>query len=181
MRWIKRVLSQMHRYVIVAFVSVFFWAWIFTLVTDAPAARKVMLYADVQRMEDRALAVELETELPDGIRMVQVHPFSYAAFDTGEPDRADLWIVPESRMETLVPQLCPCAPRDADDYTANGAVYGWRLSTPGGKGVAKAYISYAADEPYYLCFLAASEHLGTWNGSPDDAAIRVAEHLMRLP
>ncbi len=181
MRWVRRVLSQLHRYVMVAFVSVFGWAWIYTLLTDAPAQSKVLLYADVTAIETKTLAIELETELPDGIRLVQVHPFSYAAFDTDEPNRSDILIVPESKIETLLPLLCPCAPRGAGDYTADGVCYGWRLCDANGAGAAASYVRYTANEPYYLCFPIASGHLGAWNGSPDDAAIAVAEHLLRLP
>ena len=34
----KGILKNWHRYLLWATVSVFLWAWIFTLITDAPAA-----------------------------------------------------------------------------------------------------------------------------------------------
>ena len=46
-----------------------------------------------------------------------------------------------------------------------------------GEGAAKSYLGYAPDTDYYLFFNVASLHLGDGDG----AALRVAEHLLKLP
>ena len=80
MRILRNIWSQLHRFVFWALISIVFWGWIFTLITDAPAARKVTLYVNTNAPRDKELVLKLEEDLPEGIRFVKVHPFSYAVF-----------------------------------------------------------------------------------------------------
>ena len=57
---LKNVLSQWYRYLLWALMSGFFWGWIFGFVTNTDAAHKVVLYANVDEMQDKALALRLE-------------------------------------------------------------------------------------------------------------------------
>ena len=41
MRFVKNVFSQLHTFILWALMSAIFWGWIFTLVTDAPAGKKI--------------------------------------------------------------------------------------------------------------------------------------------
>ena len=51
---------------------------------------------DGQVRNEAQLAARLEKELPDPVRMVQIHPFSYAMFGSAALKAADLYIVPDS-------------------------------------------------------------------------------------
>ena len=99
MRVLRAILSKLYLYILWAFLAVLICGTLFTRLTDTVPARKVTLYADVPAVSDRALAWELEKEKPEGIRMIQVHPFSYAMFDTENLLGADLYIVPEGEVE----------------------------------------------------------------------------------
>ena len=47
------------------------------------------------------LDARLEEDLPEGIRMIRVHPFSYAAFDESALLQADLYIVHQGLPRSL--------------------------------------------------------------------------------
>jgi len=182
MRLIRRILSQLHRYVMWALLSSVLWAWIFlNFVTDTVPQNKVVLYTNTASVADRALETALSASLPEGIRMVKVHSFDYAAFDIGAPNGSDLYILPASELADNLASLCPMDARGADDYRADGAVWGWRVyDAATGEGAASAYIGYA-DEDCYLCAAKNSGHLGAWNGSKDGAAIEIAQAILALP
>ena len=94
MRVLKTIFSKFYLYVLWAFFAFLICGQIFSRLGDAPAAHKVTLYADVPSMRDAALAAELERELPEGIRVVKVHPFSYAMIDDGDLLASALYIIP---------------------------------------------------------------------------------------
>ena len=52
----KGILRNLHRYVLWALVSVVFWAWVFTRVLDAPAGKKLVVYADMPDLDRAALS-----------------------------------------------------------------------------------------------------------------------------
>ena len=54
----KGIFKNLHRYLLWTVISVVFWAWIISLITNAPAGKKVILYADLDAMDrDRLSAV----------------------------------------------------------------------------------------------------------------------------
>lgn len=183
MRTIKNILSQFHRWLFWMLISFIFWGWIFTLVTDAAPARKVTLYAQVEACQDQALAQRLEQGMPQGLKMVKVHPFSYAVFDTKDLQNADLFILRASEIAD-----CPLtfAPLDGEDWDSgdwelyrgeDGKCYGVKIyDAAAGKGAAREYLDYTPDVDCYLCFNATSPHLGGGDG----AALRIAEALLRI-
>ena len=184
MRLIRRILSQLHRYVLWALLSVLLWGWIFTaFVTDASPAHKVTVYVNTVAVRDTALEEALDYDLPKGVRMVKVHPFSYAAFfDTAAPNEADLYLWNESDLLANLELLCPMEPHGDGDYLADGVVYGWRMyDAETGTGAASDYFTYGEGENWYLCARVSSFHLGTWNDAKDDAAILIAKRLIELP
>ena len=167
-------------------LAAIFWSWIFTFLTDTAPENKITLYADVPAVAERALAVELEKALPEGLKMVQVHPFSYAMFGGDALRAADLYIIRASDLSEHPEWFAPL-PEDlrdrADLFTPDGVPVGIRVHDPEtGKTAAGAFLTTGKpgvpDEPLWLCFGAKSVHL------PDDpekvSSLPVAERLLAL-
>lgn len=164
-----------------AVFSVLVWGSVFVRITDAPRENKITLYADAQMPGDTALSVALEEEKADGIRLVQARPFSYAMFDGGPLETADLLIVPASHVDTYRDWLGPlpeemaalgeCLLRDGEAWGLK--IYGVNAHA----GAASAYIDYEAvetPEDYYLFFGVNSVHL------EDGRAVQYAKRLLEL-
>lgn len=205
MRIINGFFSNIHRYLFWLVISFVVWAWIFTLITDAPRAKKVVVFSNTPATRDTELAVELEKELPDGIRTIKVHPFSYSAFDTGAPDLADIYILTEKDIRENLHMLCPIEPSSEKDLVIDGCCYGLMLYDHETKsGAAGSFFGYYPEDAlpdgavliddnaaasaelgdpasYYISFNKNSPHLGKLNDSKDEAAILVADHIMKLP
>lgn len=183
MRIFKNIFSQMHRWILWALISAVFWGWIFQLVTNTTPAHKIVLYASVDTCEDKALALALEEDRPEGIKMIKVHPFSYAMFDDGELLSADLYVVSAPEVEEYRSSFAAMEEGswdwgDRELYRLDGQILGVKIyDAATGEGAAKSYLGYAPDTDYYLFFNVASLHLGDGDG----AALRVAEHLLKLP
>ena len=162
MRFFKNVFSQLHTFVLWALMSAIFWGWIFTLVTDAPPAKKITVYCYVPEIRDTELAVRLEEDRPDGIKMIQVHNFEYLLFNSGAVEFGDILILPESQIgeyeELLLPGFEGVRIYDAASRT----------------GAAASYLGYT-EEDYYLFLGAKSVHL------EDGAARAVADSLLEAP
>ena len=181
MRVLKSVWSQLHRFVLWALLSTILWAWIFTLVTDTVPEKKVTLYVQTEGCRSVELTLKLEEEKPEGIKMIKVHPFSYAAFGNRELLTSDLYAVREADAEEMLPSFAPLDGEMLDTggrelFIRDGVCYGVKLAGPGEKGAAASYMGYEPGESYYLFFNAESSHLG----SGDGAALRVAEALLKL-
>lgn len=180
MRIFKRILSNIHRYVVCALLSVVFWAWIFSVVTDTVPLKKVTVLIDTPAVDELALAKKLKEDLPEGLRTVKVYPLSYMDFSFGMSDEGDIYILPESSMEKSVELLCPL--EGGEGYVYDGRVYGLLIHEAGAEnGGASAYITFGNDENYYLCFTKSSLHLGELNGSKDGTALEIAEKILALP
>lgn len=163
MRTIRNIFSQLHTFVLWLLASVIFWGWIFTLVTDTAPEHKVTVYCRVPAVQERLLAAKLEEDLPEGVRMVQVHTFDYVMLDTASFDRGDIFIVPASEDTAFVKDLIP--PEGDQGLKVYDAA--------AGEGAAASYIQYG-DEDYYLYFGSRSVHL------QDGAAMAVAGQLLAL-
>ena len=74
-----------------------FTGFVFSRITDTDASRKIEIYADCEIRNEAELAEKLEKGLDGAVKMVKVHPFSYALFGTEQLKAADLYIVPDSR------------------------------------------------------------------------------------
>ena len=107
MRVLKNIGSQVYLYLLWLLASVFLWGWIFTMITDTVPEKKVTIFVDAYALEDKALSIELEKELPEGIRMIRVHPFSYAMFQESTILNADIFIVKASEFirDTVLPAM----------------------------------------------------------------------------
>ncbi len=172
-------------------LSVFFWGWIFTFLTDAPAANKLTLFVDAPVTDATGLAVRLEDGLlNDSVRMVKVHPFSYAMLD-GEPLRtSDVYIVRASNVEEYRDWFAPLPEGFADAMRSapedvlllEGVPVGVRVRRGGEDGgVAAGYIDYREpglpEEDFYLMFGKASLHLPGNEAAVDGLAVLLAERL----
>ncbi len=186
MRHLKAFFSSVPKYLLWAVLSTLFWLWIFTILNDAPAEKKVTLYADVPVLADPGLSVCLEQDLPEGIRMVRAHSFSYVMFGDAALTGADIFIVKGSDAERYRESFAPLpeafAKRYPDALSVNGSPSGIRVfDAETGTGAACSYITYAepgtAAEDYYLFFGAESLHCGR----QDTAAYRIAELFLQLP
>ena len=123
----KEILKNLHRYVVWALVSVVFWAWIFTRITDAPAARKVLLYADLPDLDRKALSAALETDMPETIRFVEARAFMDKYFSSSNVAKGDVYIVPEANAELYLPSFTSLDPAlfpDLPRYESGDRVYG---------------------------------------------------------
>ena len=184
MKILKNVFSQWYKYVFWALMSVFVWGWIFTLLTDAPAAKKLVLCVDRPALQDEAMKAALSEQKPEGIKLIAVHPFDYYIFDTEELRCADLYIVGENEASTYIESFRPL-----DDsgfpaggralWTHEGVAYGVLIyDAETREGAAASYIEYSAEgetaQDYYLFFGAESAH------REDGAAAALAEILFGL-
>ena len=183
MRVLRRILARFYVYVLWAFFAFLACGLLFTRLGDTGAAHKVTLYADVPALRDEELAWTLERELPAGIRMVQVHPFSYAMFDGDALLGADLYIIPASRVEEYAGSLRSIEGAAFDGtggYVRGGELWGLRVwDAAAREGIAAAYIDYP-DEDCWLFFNKDSLHVRSLSGTGDDAALTVAQKFMKL-
>ena len=183
MRVLKNIFSQWYKYVLWALLSAFFWGWIFTLLTDARPANKLVLCVDRPELRDEALANALSAGKPEGIKLVAVHSFDYYIFDTEELRCADLYIVGGNEAEKYMESFRPLAETGyvspGETWTHEGVAYGWKVyDAQTGEGAAASYIAYTAEgetpQDYFLFFGAESAH------REDGKALRLAEALLKL-
>lgn len=181
---LKSILRNWYRYLLWALLSVVFWSWIFMLLTDTTAKNKVTIYADLPAIADEKLELALEESMPQSIRFVKAHAFTYAMFDESAVLKGDLYLVSEHYVDEFLASFVPID-RDrfpnATFYEKDGTAYGVCVYDPAtGLCAAKGLVGYIESERCYLFFNEASGHLGAWNGSPDDAAIAVAQAFLGL-
>ena len=161
-------------------LSAVFWGFVFNFVTDAPAEKKLVLFAEVEQCEDQALSARLEEGKPDGIRLVQAHSFNYVLFDEAGLLNADLYIV---GAESVGDYRDSFAPLDLTRLNTEGLTLLELDGKPcgirvwdGQTGSAGAYLGYGAGE-YYLFIGANSVHAGR----KDCAAYWMIDELLKLP
>ena len=159
MRILKNIFSHLHIFLLWAVLSTMLWAWIFTFITDTTSDKKVTVYCHVPKVKGTELAVKLEENMPEGLKMIKVHSFDYVMFDTSAITQGDIYIIPESETEPF-----------AEDLKGDGVkVYDCETKT----GIASEYIIYG-EEDYYLFLGAGSVHLD------DGKALIIAEELLKL-
>ena len=166
-------------FVLWAMMVIIVGGFVFNQITDTAPGNKIVLYADLDpfpRAEE--LAAELEKAQPETIRMVQVHPFTYALFGSDALKSADLYIVPASHVEEYRDWFAPlpeALTAEHDSLQLDGIPLGLLLSDPSSdRRIAGTYLPYP-DEPCYLFFGSASPH------REDQAAIPVVQALLTLP
>ena len=200
-----RILRMLHRGVLCLLACGVLWSWIFTFLTDTGRENKIVLYADMKNFQWQELAVFLEEAAPEGIRFVQVHPFTYAMMNSAGPEQADLYIMTVAQAaeferlispwpetpEDLPPELAPLV-RDVPPVPsapAEGGAEGAQEKTfrglllydaETGEGIRPDWLNYG-DQPgenWYLFFGIQSLHVPGNENSVDGAAIETARILL---
>ncbi len=176
---IKRLLSRLPVYALWALVSFFLWSFVFSFLTDTTPAKKLTVYISAEEVEDVELAARLEDGgLPDGIRMIKVHPFSYAMFSDSDLRSADLYVVKASEADGWRDSFRPLPDGLTGELDLGGGVQGIRVyDAAAGAGLFDDLIGYAAGSPaedYYLFFGAESQHTEAGDG----AALWLAERFL---
>lgn len=171
MKTLKNIFSNLHRYVLWVLLSVLLWVWIFSNIDDTIPAKKVSLFIDAS-CSSRSLSVELEKELPEGLKMIRARPMTYAAFGSNSMEFVDLYIFRESDLKKYQEGLMRFTPPEgveAKTYVSeDGLIYGLRVyDAATGQGIAKDFIQYVQPgqtaEDYYICIGAKTQHLeATW-------------------
>ena len=186
MRNLKRLFRLLPSLLLWFLISVLFWSWFFNFLTDTDRERKITLFVGMHAFEDRALAAALEENLPDGIRMVQVHSFDYALMDSVSLQTSDLYIMTEAQAREHRNWLCPLPAeldRTAGTLELDGETVGLRVRAAGeAGGAAPSFLNYAEapDENWFLCFGRGGFHLdGPENGN-DRSALTLAVRLLAL-
>ena len=163
MKLIKRVFSQLYLFLIWIILSTMIWGWVFNLITDTSADKKITVFVEVDEMKELELTLELEKDMPEGIKMIKVHPFSYALLDSNTLLGSDVFIVKASNIAQYAPDFAlppEGALPEGEVYYIDGAAYGVKVyDVKSGEGIAAEYITYA-DEDMYLFYGAGSTHLG---------------------
>lgn len=192
MRILKSIWKRWHVYVSWALFSVIMWGWIITLVTDTTPRKKLSVFIDSYACEDKALSMKLEEDKPEGIRMIKVHPFSYALFGETGFTGADIYVIRASQIEVYITDFLSIEafakehPEYGYYHGDDGKPYGIKVyDTSSGDGAAQAYITYKTPanslspaEDYYLFFGKASCHVG--NKEDDSLAFKLAEMILKL-
>ena len=162
---LKRIISRLPDYLTWAMLSVILWGYVFTFLTDAPPEKKLTLWISADVPDEAGLAALLEEDgLPDGIRMVKVHSFSYAMFGTDGLLTADLYIVKASEADGWQDSFRPLPEEFTGDSTPD-SVEGIRVySASDSRGFFNGMILCASpdgeEEDFLLFFGANSPHAG---------------------
>ena len=185
MNAVRGIFRNLHRYTLWLIVSIVLWAWIFTLITDAPAQNKLLLYAEVPAMDRAGLAAVLEEDMPDTIRFVEARPFMDEMFSPANVAAGDVFIVSEEQAKSYHDAFSPLDRAAFPGRTfceIDGGAYGVCVfDEAAGIRIGTRYVTYGPGERYFLFFNAKSGHLGAQNGSRDDAALRAARTFLALP
>ncbi len=188
MKKIKRFAALIPALVLWLMFSVLLWGFVFTRITDTSPRCKLTLCVDAQVPGDTELALRLEENAGEGIRMVKVRPFSYAMFDGAELTGADLFIVPASHVETYRAWFRPLPEEfwnEKDLMILDGTPLGVQIFwAETGRGAAQDCISYRNEdggaEDFYLLFGAESLHVAGNENAVDSEALSAARLLMDM-
>ena len=107
-------------------LSVLIVGSVFVRVTDTDAAHKLTLSTTAGTENAVFLAAELEEDLPAGIKMVKVRPFTYYMFGGDELRGSDVFLIRESEITDYIDWFMPLPEefiRD-DAYTLDGVPMG---------------------------------------------------------
>ena len=178
---LRKVFSLVPALVLWAMLVLIFAGFVFNRITDTSPMYKITVFADCELENGAELAAALEEAVPPPVRMVKVHPFSFAMGDSSALRNADRYIVPASRIaeyrEWFAPLPEELADRGSPDVPGGIPVY----DPASGLSTAGRYFRYAdgsgASESYWLFFGAGSPHLS----GTDRTAVDAARALLDTP
>ena len=110
-----------------AMMAVLLGGFIFNQITETTEDRKITIFADAELQNAPALAEELEKALQPPVRMVKIHPFSYAMFNGDALRRAGHPFQLRScgEKKTLKHAFASRHPQLAESREAFDAVFQW--------------------------------------------------------
>ena len=181
MKTIKRIFSQLLVYCAWIVISTLIWSWLFNIAADTTVRKKITVFVEAEEVNDNAFAVYLESVMPKKLKMIKVHPFSYAMFDEYTLTHADIYIVKADDAEKYIDSFVPIEKTDGEEYYVfDGKAYGIKIyDAESGVGFGKEYIKYS-DCDYYLFYGVNSVHIGEINGSNDGYAFDIAYEIFKL-
>jgi hypothetical protein len=183
MRIFKTILRNLHRYVFWALISFVLWAWIFTLITDAPKEKKLTVCVSLDTVSVREFSYELEKTKPEGIRLIRVRSSNEETVKPENALRSDVYIVPESVISAIADKLAPLSGFDEEGgFFYDGKLVGVCVCDPERNlYIASRFIDYPenGNEKYYLCISASSVHSGL-EGAKDAAGPELARMILDL-
>ena len=181
MKTFKRFISQILLLILWLMLSVLLWGFVFSRITETTPAKKITLCVDAQTPKAVNLAVEMEKSAPEGIRMVKVHPFTYAMLSSDTLINADLFIVRASDMAQYLDWFRPLPDSLASDpgcWERDGTKWGVpAYSADSKQGIAADCIEYE-EEDYYLVCGRKSLHFTDNENDVDNAAEDMARYLI---
>ncbi len=182
---LSNILHQLHIYVIWIILAVMLASFLFNLVTDTTAAKKVTIFVDVETLREAELETMLNNDLPEGIKMTKVHPFTYSVFGMNTVGGDDIYIVKESDIEKYLEGFAPLSefidvPEGRSVYISEGIAYGIFYRPDASQmGPVLDYddvlIDWDPKENYYLFFGKNGLHPGK-----DGAAAYIARKLLAI-
>ena len=186
MKKMKRFLDLVPAMLLWAMLSIFLWSFVFGLLTDVPAAEKLVVFIDAPLTEENRLALQLEESAGDTIRMVQVRSFAYAMMGSEEIENADVYIIGESTAADYREWFTPL-PQELQTGTLldmDGQAYGVKVyDAASGEGLAPEIIGYTypgkAAEDHYLFIGKNSLHVQTHENAVDHQAVACALTLLK--
>ena len=180
--FIRRFFSLFPLMLLWMMAVVMFGGFVFNQITDTVHARKIVIYADCEVTDAAALAARLEEGLPAPIRMVKVHPFTYAMFGSGSIASADLYIVPASHVPDYRDwfRSPPEGTEGAVPVPGAEDLSGIPVFIPGGIAAAAEYFAYDPAETWFLLFGSASPHMSGNEGAADGLAAEAARLLLSV-
>lgn len=189
MRRIRQLLDLLPAMLMWLVLSVFLWGFVFNLLTDTTPDRKIVLFADAPLTDDTALAVLLEENIAEPVKMVQARSFSYAMMGSESIESADLYIVGESQVQTYQEWFAPLPDQllsAGELLEVAGVPCGVKVyDAQSGEGAATAFITYVFPgreaEDFYLFFGRSSLHVQSHENAVDDQAVSCALRLLDIP
>ena len=181
MRYIRYFFRDFLLYAAYGIMAWFIVAFIFGRIEYQPASKRVMVCFDAT-VEQRKLSVELEKNMPEGIKQIRAYALDYFMMDDGMISAGDIYILPKEYAETVEYEFAEISPDmfqgDFEYLAAKNRTIGILVKTDE-MAVADAFVDYR-DGDYYLCFKATSGHIKTITGTGDDAAMSVFYDLIKL-
>jgi len=160
----KKLTRQLPLLIIWLILSVILWGFVFNFLTDTTADKKIVIMIDAQLENEVSLAVLLEGLHSDTVKMVKVHPFTYALMDASAVASADILIIAEGDIEQYQDYIMPVSEEfgcEESGILLTGQIDRWLAE-------------YCRNVNYYLCFGNSGAHI------TDGEAIKYAKALIEL-
>ncbi|MBR7041041.1 MAG: hypothetical protein IKI24_04280 [Clostridia bacterium] len=147
-----------------ALVCIMFWGWIFSILTDTPASKKLIVYVDAPLKNTRELAGRLEDHFPRSqIRFIEIRSFSYSMMGDSPAADGDIFIIPSGSAE------------EYSDWFGDMPAEVF-LSPAADAAPLSSYVLYPEGKEYLLFYSASSVH----TGKNDSLAFELAELLKQF-